>query len=638
MAVNRNDKSMDEQHAESARRATGEAAGTQEQSRSSGKAEGLGGLFGLNSKMKRTFSRSSAGEEVAAYAKTIRELIKLEDEDGSSGIQALVLDGPSSGLSVSSIIIAMAHQHAGGTDVTAYTLLVESSVGGRLPPRQVPFGNQYQAEITTVVGDLYDDWYMQNVSRVVKEKFGDVRVTDAGYMVIPSEMSHEDRERVRKVLFVADQALSECMAGRLNVAEEPFTVAQIDPKVALNAILEYDTQNDETVSGLPIRSDISIRLQGVTRINQNAQHQAMLDLTKVDGFIDLVYDANVQQQQQNMWGGFLPQQSQPVQSQHFFPRLVITRSDSEGVDFITPELQLLGLATATLLSRNGNWMPVFLPKYDAGEIDLRDLGAVGREINLTGDPQAEPKALDTKSDSFKPEHMAQLIQFLIHDSLIYSMDIEEAGELSWVHGIFMGAANNNFEATQAIVATADNLTGGRFSRKFGNQPLVHDENNRIHLGYWLDEHKNKRDLREIDYLAMINWVGGKDMALVRKFTDTFDNDQKPIELRLEEREGIYKAILNDKFKIKGYARRVTFTPEFIRCLHEACEEAGLVINPQNVTQDYSNRNVRGSSNARDYAVSGLSGGMFQSASTGWRNTGYRSGGGNFQSNGGFWQR
>lgn len=602
-----------EQHSERAQeRSTGMGGENQQQQQS----RPAGGLFNLNSSLRRAIGRSSAGEEVSKYAQALRETLKLEDESGDSGLQIHVLDGSAAQLAISSILVTMSYKSGGQVNVGVFTLMVEASISGRLANRQVNY-NGRNIEVTTVPGDLYDEFYQSNVVQTVREKFGaDAKVHAAGFMVVPNETSVEDKNRVRGLLFVANNALTSTMSAVLDMGEAPFTISMIDQSVALNANLEYDVHNDEDITGMPVRSDIRLTLQGVSRNGPQAHHERMLDLTKVNAFVDLVYDAHsADQQQSNMFGFAQPQQ--PQQTQHFYPRCVITGNDSQ-VDATTPELQLLALATSTILSKNMAWAGVFIPNYSAGKVDLRDLGGVGYEINLTGDPNAKPQPIDTKSDKFTREHLGMLIQTLIHDKLIYSMDVEEAGELSWAHSIFMGAALNKPGAIRAIVQTADNLTNGYFSRRFQtSQPIVVDDNNRIHLGYWSDENGTKRDLREIDYLAMINWVGAKDMALVRQFADTFDRVDLPIEVRLEERERIYSAVLGNSYKIKGMARRVTFSPAFMLALQQACEDAGLVVRPGNVSQDFGKMGVRGSTSAADFAVGGMTGSMFQSGQSGF---------------------
>lgn len=141
---------------------------------------------------------------------------------------------------------------------------------------------------------------------------------------------------------------------------------------------------------------------------------------------------------------------------------------------------------------------------------------------------------------------------------------------------------------------------------------------------------HKRDLREIDYLALANQMGPKgDMSIVRDFADTYDRTDVPIELRLEKRERIYQAIFGSNFKIKGYARRVTFNPHFIEALQASCEAAGLIVRPGNISTDYGKLGVRGNINASQYATRKLSGNMFQAGQSPFTN---------YRSNTGFFNR
>lgn len=629
MSVNRDDKTagstMEQAFENASQRATGQNQTTGQGRQPSGLT---GGLLGLNSAYHRSIGRSSAGEAVSKYNTSLREVLETETQGEDSGLRLHILDGTTVGLAMSAILVTLGANRGGQRHAAVFSLLIEESAGGRLASRPMNILGQ-QVEITTTAGDVRDEYFTSMTVQAVIEKLGDdVMIHDAGYMVIPNEMNPDDHERVRSVLFNANNALVATLASHIGSDEPPFSIGMVDAGTTLTATIEYDTLNDENAVGLPVRSDITITLQGASRIGNQSHHERVLDITKVDGFIDLVYDANAAnlQQPQNQYG-FVQQQPQ---TQRFFPRLVITDSDSQ-VNVISPELELLALSTATMLSKNMAWAGVFTPNYGTSDLDLRDIGAVGYEINLTGDPKSEPKKIDTKSEGFTRENLYQLISMLVHDNLIYSRDVDEAGELTWLHGAYVGAANGNREATAQLIQSADNLTMGKFSEIYSGEPVAFEENNRIHLGYWVDtETGHKRDLREIDYLALANQMGPKgDMSIVRDFADTYDRTDVPIELRLEKRERIYQAIFGSNFKIKGYARRVTFNPHFIEALQASCEAAGLIVRPGNISTDYGKLGVRGNINASQYATRKLSGNMFQAGQSPFTN---------YRSNTGFFNR
>lgn len=574
-----------------------------------GQDQGLS-YMNIDSILRRPISRSSAGESVLRYNEVLRSILKAETRDlPNDPFRLLVLDSNISMAPLSSILVCHHRSKGGQEHVAVYTLLVESSAGGRLSNRQINIAGQ-QIEVTTVPGDVYDDIYWSKVHKRVAETANTgAQIHDAGVFVIPSELSVDDEGRLRSVLFNATTALVAVMNSILGSSEPPFSAGWDSSRSTLTARIDYGTANDENPAGLPVRSDISINLQGVVAAGGQSQYEQAKGITKIDGFVDLVYDAQSPQGQQMPPYGW--QQQQPPQTQRYYPRFVITDSDSV-TNAVTMELQLLGLSTATLLSKGMAWAGVFQPNYGAQGVDLRDIGAVGYEVNLTGDPNAELDRIDTKAESFTQDSLYQLIHMAVHNALIYSMDIEETGALNWITGAFAAAANNDPAARQLIVEAADTLTLGNFSQLFGNEPIAVDDHNRIHLGYYRGADDKRRDIRELDYLAMLNMMGAKDPRVVIEYADTFDRTDVPLEIRLERRLNIMRAVLGESLQIKGFARRITFNPKFIKALEESCAAAGMIVRPSNVAQDFGTLGIRGNLSAGNYAVRDFAGSMFQS--------------------------
>src|SRR5690606_27028199 len=135
-------------------------------------------------------------------------------------------------------------------------------------------------------------------------------------------------------------------------------------------------------------------------------------------------------------------------------------------------------------------------------------------------------------------------------------------------------------------------------------PVAVPEYNRIHLGYYTNADGEMRDIRDIDYLALLNMIGGKDIRTVEEVMDTFDRTDIPVEIRLDRRYRILKEVLGDSMVIKGYATRITFDAKFIEALIAACESAGINVRSGNIAQEFGGLGVRGNLNAATYAVPG----------------------------------
>jgi hypothetical protein len=567
------------------------------------------GIMDINSMMRRPIARKSTGEVVIKYRDQLTKQMERNFKQGfENAFQLLVLDNNSSNVGPLSSILVCYHEVVANQHYLAvYTLLVEGSATA-LNPKVINFGGR-NIEIETVAGDVFNDVLWSRIMEHCIATYG-VALTclDAGQMVLPRELDSEDEERMRRVIFNATQACFTILETIVGGKELPFTIALVNTgSENLVARLDYNPGNAESATGDPIRSDVRISLQGsISEAQAAGGFEQVRELCVVDGFVDLVYSPPG-----------LPIPGQLPISQYYYPRFVITRADTE-IDAITMELQLLALAQATLLNRNMAWAGVFRPLHHIKGMDTKDIGAIGFEVNLTDNPQSKPDRIDTKAKNFGDAELYQLVTMCIHDKLLYSMDIEEVGELSWIHQAYIASADGNRDAYQMVIDAANTLTLGHFGSIFQGGPICYNDFNRVHLGYYIDEEKVRQDVRKIDYLAMLNIAGKTDPKLIMKWGETFDNRDVPIEIRLEERANILKATLGNNLKIKGYARRITFDPNFMIALNMACGNAGLVVRPNNLIQEFTGQGVRGNLNAGLYGVSSQQvSGLFNAATSPW---------------------
>ena len=553
------------------------------------------GIMNVNSLFSRPISRLATGEVVVKYKTTLEKQMELNFRQGfDSAFKLFVLDNNNANVGpLSSILVTYHEVQAGQHYMAVYTLLVEASSAG-LNPKTVHYSGR-NIEIETVSGDVFNDilWnrIVEHITTVTGQK---LNVLEAGTIVLPRELDPEDEDHLRRVIFEATQACYTVMETELGGKQDPFTIALINTGAEnLVARLDYNPGSAETSTGLPVRSDVRISLQGSVNDQQAAGgFEQIRELVVVDAFIDLTYSPP---------GPPVP--GQLPTTQYYYPRAVITRADTV-IDAITMELQLLALSQATLLNRNMAWAGVFRPRHHIKGLDTRDIGAVNWEINLADNPGGKPDKIDTKAKSFGDTELYQLVTMSIHDKLLYSMDIEEVGELSWIHQAYLASADGDPKSYQLVIEAANKLTMGHFSQVFQGGAICYNEANRIHLGYYLDESGVKRDLREIDYLALLNVYGKDDPKAIVKWGETFDNRDIPIEIRMEDRANILKGILGANIHIKGYARRITFDPNFMIALNIACSRAGLIVRPNNLIQEFTGQGVRGNLNAGLYGVAG----------------------------------
>jgi hypothetical protein len=208
-------------------------------------------------------------------------------------------------------------------------------------------------------------------------------------------------------------------------------------------------------------------------------------------------------------------------------------------------------------------------------VNMHDIGAVNIEANIYNEPSGVGSFIDTTLDTFAIKDLASLIAQTIRPGLMISMDVESCGAQSWYTSVFQSAAAGNRSAMDAIYAAAQNLTAGQFGQKFPSTASIFaNQGEMVHLGYYEDAQGVKRDLRDIDYLAVMNM--SKDPETIKTWSDTFNQTSISIVERLAIRKRLISNIVQ-RAEFTGYATRVTFTVEFITALTAACQAAGLMM-------------------------------------------------------------
>lgn len=567
----------------------------QNQQRASRGSANQPAILNINALLGGPMARSAAAGHVLGFQKAINT--KLDDNISDAqrpAFQVHVMDR-SQGIALATILLCHVVQQGGENHVGVYSMVVEASGDSKIPSRYVNIGN-LSVEVEQVAGDTINRELWEKTVLFLRDQYGGKSVFhDAGAMVLPNELSPDDVDRLYQTTFTAIQALYAVLEGAVTAQSTPISVKMTEGAV-ITATLDPNPPELFNAVGMPVRNDISVSVRASSaNTNQTSLHEAALDLTVVNGFMDLIYTKPQMPPVVNPYVA--------IPSQHYYPRFVITSLDTR-VRAITLELWLLALASAPLIGRQWAWTNAFLPRYtDGSGPDLRDVGAIGFEINPTNDPQATPERIPTKSDSFSRKDLFDLLQRWFHEEVVYSLDVEEAAPLSWLTQTFIAAANGNSVAYTAIVEACNNLTDGKFSLMWNNGAIAEDDQNRIHLGTYVDTAGRKRDIRDLGYLGMLNLIGEKDKPAFDEYIATFEQTQMPQEMRMATRAKILNAVTRGQFVLKGYARRITFTNAFIATLDAAVQQAGLQIRPNNVQLLEGQGQSRGNFNASQFAVS-----------------------------------
>jgi hypothetical protein len=581
------------------------------------------GLIGQSSRLKRAISRKSTGKNLSTFVKALQDI--LDSQDGADALKFVPVDRAGLGLPYSMIL---AYSTVPESNAVAVSAIVLEESGDPLAPR-ISNISGVNVEVEQVAGDIQTDRLWGIITEVLSGTFPQgAQLHEAGVVVIPRGFSHEDEPRLHNILFDVSNSNIGLLDRVLGGVEEKYSVSSWDSKTeTVSARLDFLGSSVEGGTGEITRADVQITMK-VTANQGNQQDEAWgqqsLMIAETTGYMDLIYTAPPAAQ--NSFGQPIaqaaPQQwgtQQAPSTQCYLPRFVMT-GVTHGIDCVSLELQLQGLANAAILDEEHNWARAFLPNYNVKGSDMHDIGAVKYECPALADVE-----VDTKSADFTPSMLLQLLGVAVHPNLIYSMDIAEAGPMSWVQHILIDAASGNQKAIETLVAAADGMTNGNFSNLFQGTALFTGDVTRIHNGYYIDADGNQKDLREIDYLAMLNLQGSGDMQVVTDYVDTFTNTSVAEDARLQRRLTILRAQLGEQnVHVTGYSRRIDFTSDFILTLAKAMAAAGANVRPEGIYQDMTT-GTRPTTNYQRFASQGNQhSGMFnQQTQFGGRGNGYQ---------------
>lgn len=518
--------------------------------------------------------RNPASEVLVKLEKALTEVYKSVNP--SFEIKLIPLDmNNNPAIARSALIVAMFATNAHQLGVAYHTLILAGS-GEPFPPKYEQINGQ-NVEIMRLDCEVWDDKFREVAADAVSRTFQGARLVDADATVVPRSFDVSDEQLV---YMLASNAL---FAGNheLNRNREDFQDLNLagnsrDSNLTARVTFNHDQLTDAV--GEPVRTDVMIELIATAvQQGQSANQDARATkVSQVGGFLDLAWDpvAPATNPYAN-WG-----QQQPQFSPLYIAHFVMTHL--ETLELMTVPAQLFALAQALTLRDGNAWARGFAPRPYAQGIDMHDIGAIGIEANPEQNPNGFGSRIDTKSDSFTQQGtLGKLLQAFVRPGLLLSIDVPECGPSTWSNSVFAAAAEGSPKANQFIIDAAQTLTNGNFLKHYagGSGRVAYDNSNRIHLGWYVDQQGRKRDIRDIDYLAVANMVGEKDPSVIKDWSDTFVNLQISPQQRLAKRKSIIQALVGDA-TFTGYARRATLAGDFMEALAKGCVDAGLVLRAQ----------------------------------------------------------
>lgn len=528
------------------------------------------------------------------------------------------------------LIAAVLPVRADGKDyIVAHTLLIADSSDRYEPHSWTVAGERY--EYTQVVGDAYNEDLVARLEARIAAIHGNSKAifVDAGHQSIQGSVDLKNEAMVDRLAFFVTEAITRTAKAQvLQSTDDIITLADLKSVGTPTLDMTFSGTPLENVLELPVRADIVTSLRyventdrGEKQARQTFEDGAELAMGLVGAYIDLSY-----QEPENV--GFGRQQ----ETQHYWAHLIVTKMDTDQ-QFVTPEALMLNLVTACYATRDLNWARGWSQRYRGLGPVSHDIGAIGWEL-----PGADGKpgvAIDTNSSNFDDKALAALVHATIRPDVQVEIDIEESGELSWIHRTLLAEAQGDVSARNMLIDVFDNLTDGEFSKVYSDGSFAMDTDNRIHLGYYTHADSDKpRDIRDLDYLAILGTYGEEDPDLVVRWQETFDGPLGSEE-RLANREEIIRNLLGPTVKITGYARRIRLIPETLNDILEAFDRAGMRIKPADVRHDFGRASARGAGSR--LSATGFNGGNRSVFSGGAGYNNDRRGGRTYTGLGGEWR-
>lgn len=569
-------------------------------------ARRAGSLKDVNRLLGGPLARNTGGEALVHAIAALKDTLNADKNIGGSGIvqldklTILGLESSEHNTQVSAVIFAYPHEQDGKLNVYTYVAALEGSIDGEIPAR-IYDQNRRQYPVPGVVGDFVTDGYLKTAADIVSKHFSNdrrsVEVIDAGWRTVGKlvDFSIKDNTAVRSIAFYAVASLNAMVTADVD-SELYFDLDWLAKGENLDISIDVSGRELQTADLLPRRSDLVISISGSIQVDDT---QVRNKLTTVGGYINLVYSPDEVEK------GFNRNRDQKTQV--YTPIFIMDNLDTGG-NAITPELLLLGIAGASVISKSQNWAQVFLPNdVQRGATDFRDtgfLGLLGQKRSYVDVGNRTSLDIDEWSDYFFS---------LVREDLAWGIEVEEGGDNSWITSLLWAAASGDRDSEDRLWEYADRLTLGNFSpraRDLNVNKFVSLSGSRYLSGTYIDEKGDVRDLRDFDMLRWLVQTGNEDPTIAVDWQETFDNPDIDWEVRVAEQHRMLTSVLGTNLQYSRYVNLLYVNPEAIKALALAVDDCKVGIDQNQTMYTFGNRRLRGNTRIHEFASGDVSGGIF----------------------------
>lgn len=582
------------------------------------------GLRSINRVLSRNISRNTGSEQVLTMKKLMEDVI---EEKGlpKEYFHLVSIDTTVYNVAYPTLAVVLEEEVNGKA---VYNAFIFAMCGGmaELPKREMQLPGETIYVPRTWVDNITQH-YRGEVRAALNTFIGldkipnGGNVTIVGATVVPHEIKRENAHIALTCLAAAENACATRFAmdyGRV-LGIPAFDIGWLSDRdqPVSNVQFNRSAVQDTDIVGNPVRSDISVTLSNRIR-NQNNDYDQQQRLIAATGFIDLTY-AQQEFQPMSQW-------QQPVlpKTVCYQPRFVFTSMYPLDIEAFTPELLAMGfLSTVATLNTGNTWMHNFIAaaRQKGG---LHNPGALAMELSVD---QKDAIDLSNQTD----EEIYAFMQTVVYPELVYSIDIPEDGEYSWLLGLLAKAATvqgspaaykGDNKAYETLYNAFDVATLGYFSKVFGKgESMLTSAENRIALGYYIGADNMKHDIRDVDTLYMLN-QSGNNLDAVIAWADTFDQTNIDVNRRVVTRDQILTNHFASAWQQTGWAQRYDISSRFLTALVEAAVKAGFNIRPENI-RAFTGATTRGNSNIRQFAMGEVDNNIYARSGNGNNDTNQR---------------
>lgn len=492
--------------------------------------------------------------------------------------------------------------------VTYSALLVEDGV--ELEPMIQNIGSR-AIEVPTTLFDTYDDPYNDELRALltthVAGMHNGVKLIFSGVSNVYRGVDVENPEQVDPILYALSKQVVSAVTDETvhSNADRSASLGKVirDNNYRLVATLTPHPSTLRDPSGLPIHADLLITtrayLQQTRGVNQQQRRTPLrnsFELCQVGVMLDLMYVEPSNDRVRSRRDSYVSRSREEDQP-HYLGNVIITHLENESM--MTLATTLLGISTAMISHADEVYPELLKPSRDANRIALGDIGSIGYEIP---DEDGNYGKIDIHSAEFVGEGDAMLYQMVysnLHPDLMLSIDIPESILGARPVKILEKTTMDEPRALERVIKTITALTDGHFleDNVWTTDRILSDRPIMIPMGYYLDPKGVMRDLREINYLAALDYAGRKDdREFMQRWEQSLQEDNQT--LGVAERISLMEMIVGrDNIHVKGYAWRYFIDRDFVEALARSTVATNIAPSFSNLT-DKDKRRLR--SNVTDY--------------------------------------